>query len=82
MLDADLDANVDWSGPDRFDGDAAALKHRDETETLRAVDDDLEAGMSGFDTARVMRNCAQVGTAPWQLATVAPFPPLVGQDGS
>jgi hypothetical protein len=82
VLHAGLDANANWSGADRLDGDAAALKHRDETKTVRAVNDDLEAGVSGFDAARVMGNRAQVGTATRQLATVAPFPPLVGQNGS
>jgi hypothetical protein len=82
VLDAGLDANADRSRADRFDGDAAALKHRDETQTFRAVDDDLEAGVSRSDAARVMRNRAQVGTAPRQFAAVAPFAPLVGQNGS
>jgi hypothetical protein len=82
VLGAGLGAHADRSGTNRFDGDAAALKHRDKTHAVGAVNDYFETGMSGFDAARVVRDRAQIGLAPRHLATVAPVPAIVGQNGS
>ena len=82
VFGAGLGANAARSGANRFDGDAAALEYRDETQTIGAVDDDFEPRMSGADAPREMCDRAHVRHAPRRFATVAARPPLVGQHGS
>jgi hypothetical protein len=74
-------ANACRSGADRFDGDAAALKHRDQAQTIGPVDDDFEPCMPGADAAREMCNRTNVRCAPWYFAPVVARAPLVSQYG-
>lgn len=71
MVDARFGADADGAGTDRFECDAAALKHRDQTQTFGSIDDDFQPRFLGLDAARVVRDRAQVGGAARLVPPVA-----------
>jgi hypothetical protein len=77
VVRARFGANADGAGADRLDGDAAALKHRDEAQSIGTVDDHFELRFSGLDAARIVRDRSHVVPATRLRAPFAPFAPLV-----
>jgi hypothetical protein len=78
VVRARFGADADGAGADRFDGDAAALKHRDEAQSVGPVHDHFELRLSGLDAARIVRDRAHVVPATRLLAPFAPFATLIG----
>jgi hypothetical protein len=78
VVRARFGADADGAGADRFDGDAAALEHRDEAQSIGTVDDHFELRLSGLNAARVVRDRSHVVSATRLLAPFAAFATLVG----
>jgi len=78
VVRARFGADADGAGADRLDGDAAALKHRDEAQSIGTIDDHFELGMSGLDAARIVRDRSHIVPAPRLRSPFAPFATVIG----
>ncbi len=71
MFGARFGGDAGGAGTDRFERNAAALEHRDQTQAFGSVDDDFERGSLGPNPAREVRDRAQVGAPARLFAPVA-----------